>query len=540
MRRKIIGAVVIAAALATAPAAVAEPAVGVIQSGSDDILVSFDTAAPSTIAGMVGVTGLVGSERLIAMDFNKATDRLIGLGRSGTTGHLYALRANGGAKVIPGAAIALPAAAYGFDVNSNADRAGLIGSDGSNRYLNLANSSVTSGTAITPAGQAVDGLAFDAQGFGSAAPQTAFAINPSSDDLQTIGGVGTGNAFLGGQLTTVGSLGVDVAAGPGLSADFRSGLNGLSFADDALYLLASAAGTPSFFSVNPVTGAASLLGAPIAGLTTFALAPVENLTLESDAPSISERGGSASFTIRRSGPATQARTVYWTAEDRTAGRDDYSPYPAAEGSGRVDFAAGASHANFTVKITDDLVRENDETFALSIGDGGFYDNPQTVQITIIDDDGPGVITPPIITPPIVTEVVTQVVTPGQDRVIEVPARRDELAPAITLTGIKPSYKLAAFKKGIAFKLAADENGSIDVSLNARVKKAMAARAVAGKYNLELAGRTLVNAGPHSVTLKPKAALLGKPKKPFKVELRIIATDPVGNARTTRQIFTIKP
>ena len=61
------------------------------------------------------------------------------------------------------------------------------------------------------------------------------------------------------------------------------------------------------------------------------------------------------------------------------------------------------------------------------------------------------------------------------------------------------------------------------------------------YNLALAQKTLaLGAGSRSVTLKAPRRLVGSPRRSFKVQVRVVATDAAGNRSTATRTVTVKP
>jgi hypothetical protein len=61
------------------------------------------------------------------------------------------------------------------------------------------------------------------------------------------------------------------------------------------------------------------------------------------------------------------------------------------------------------------------------------------------------------------------------------------------------------------------------------------------FNLTLAAKSLgLGAGQRTIKLKPGRKLLGSPHKPFKVRVRVTATDAAGDAATTTRTISVKP
>src|SRR5262245_50999519 len=81
-----------------------------------NVLVTFDSATPGTIATSVAVTGLQGGETLLGIDRRPATGALYALG---STSRLYLINATTGAATQVGSAGAFTVSgtAFGFDFN---------------------------------------------------------------------------------------------------------------------------------------------------------------------------------------------------------------------------------------------------------------------------------------------------------------------------------------------------------------------------------------------------------------------------------------
>jgi glucose/arabinose dehydrogenase len=98
-----------------------------------------------------------------------------------------------------------------------------------------------------------------------------------------------------------------------------------------------------------------------------------------------ESAGSFAVVVRRTGNASVAATVDYTATNGTA--SDRSDYTSALGTLR--FAAGEITKTFSVLLTDDAFVEGNESLSLTLSNptGGFSLGPQhTAQVTIADND----------------------------------------------------------------------------------------------------------------------------------------------------------
>ncbi len=521
MRRTIIGLATAAATLGAAPGAFAQPAVGLVGGGANDALVQFDTATPGTVTSSRAVTGLVGNERLEGIDYRwiplaadaatGATPGLFGLGVDGTTAHIYKIDPATAVATVVNAANVLTVSAganFGFDFNPAVDRIRIVDDADKNLRANP-NNGILAGndTALTPAAQGVSAAAYDRVNIAPAtagASTTLFAINPTTDQLQTIGGINSTPSPNGGVLNTVGALGINAATGDGLNFD-------IAF-DGTAYATAVVGGQPGLYGVNTTTGAASLIGTTTQTLSGLAIVPGTTQFVTS-AFANSERSG-ATITVTRTGSTLGAATVNYATGGGTA---DGADYTAA--SGTLTFAPGESTKSFGITIADDSIREDDETVGIALsapGTGLALGSPAAATLTIIDNDGPA--TPPA--PPVVVV--------------------DQTAPTLTLSTVRSSYSYKAFRAGITVRVSTNESAKVEATLSARVTKATAARALAGKYNLELIGKSIgFGTGQRSIKLKPKAALFGTPKKSVKVRLKVVAEDAAGNERTVTKVITVK-
>lgn len=517
MKRTITGLAVAATTLAAAPAAMAQPAVGLIGGGGNDALAMFDTSAPGTITSTRAVTGLLAGERLQGIDYRwipssaatGATPGLYGLGLDTATGgaHLYTIDLATAVATPVGAGFNRPSgAAFGFDFNPAVDRVRVVdGADDNYRAHPDTGAFVAADTVLSPGGQGVSAVAYDRVNVAPAiapatTPTTLFAINPTTDQLVTQGGVNSVPSPNGGVLNAVGPLGVDAAAGAPANFD-------IAF-DGTAYATLQVGGVQGLYTLNLATGAATAVGATAQTFTGLAIVP-GSAQFTTTAFANSERSA-ATITVSRTGSTATAATVNYATGGGTADGNDYKAT-----SGTLTFAPGESTKSFAVELTDDSVREDEETVGLTLSgpSSGLMLGAAAATLTIIDNDGPPVVAPPA---------------------------ADVTAPTLALSTVRSSYSLRAFKKGITVRMTTNEPARLEAALYARVTRATAARFLAGSYNLELTGKKLgTGAGTRTLKLKPKSKLIGTPRKSFKVKLRVLATDPAGNDRTVTKIITIK-
>jgi hypothetical protein len=208
-------------ALCAAPAGHGAMALGTTGSGA---LFSFDTAAPGTVISSTPVTGLppdtIGGIRDI--DLRPATGGLYGIAAadidpSPSSSYVYRLYSINPATATAtqiGGNTAGANFGTGFDFSPAADVARLVDESSSQRNMriNPTTGAVTPDTALNPASNVV-AIAYDRNVPGTAAT-TLFGINYASnpDSLVRIGGVDGTPSPNGGQVTLVGSLGLNTSS----------------------------------------------------------------------------------------------------------------------------------------------------------------------------------------------------------------------------------------------------------------------------------------------------------------------------------------
>ncbi len=113
---------------------------------------------------------------------------------------------------------------------------------------------------------------------------------------------------------------------------------------------------------------------------------------------------------------------------------------------------------------------------------------------------------------------------------------DTTPPALTVSA-PASLTLDKLLKGLTASATPDESAQITFELLASARTAT----IAAARDLTLAFKSFPLAtGKRSAKLKPTRALLGKPRKAFRLRLRIAAVDAAGNRRTTTKTITVKP
>jgi hypothetical protein len=265
MKKGLMAVALSSALLSTS--AFASPMIGLV-SGANQ-LVFFDSTAPATITRTLTVTGLLGGDTLLAIDSRPLTGQVYGIGTLST---LYRIDTGTGVATAPGAALTTPLAStnIGFDFNPTVDRIRIFTDTGQNLRVNP-DTGALAATDTPLSATGLSGGAYDRNGPGLV-QTTLYAINTTTDQLVTIGGINGSPSPNGGVVTPVGSLGVDAGIANGFEI---IGANDGYFAAAGNFAPGQNApqgnASSGFFRVNLATGAASFVGnVPVAlsGLTS--------------------------------------------------------------------------------------------------------------------------------------------------------------------------------------------------------------------------------------------------------------------------------
>jgi hypothetical protein len=511
LSRTIGPAAIVACVLALAAPAAAEQAVGVLD--GTNVLVTLSTSSPGTYTSVKPITGLQPSERVAAIDFRHLpsqtapipTSRLFALGviaGATDTVRLYTIDAGTGAAT-PVSALPISVttgAAYGMDFNPTVDRIRVVNTGDENLRINPNTGTradfPTNDTDLNFAGNQVAAVAYDRVNIPAppavAGNTTLYGVAVTGSQLVTVGGLNQLPSPNGGTVNNVGALGFTIQGGTASAVNLDIAFGGTAF----LTAVSSATARPGLYTVNLGTGAATLVGTLPDRLGAFATVPDTSVQLSATSLAASE-SGPATVTVTRSGSLAHTTTVAYSTSDGTAGAGDYAPV-----SGTLSFAPDETTKSFTVPIVQDKVDEPDEAFTVALTSASApatLGSPTTATVTIADDD-------------------------------------DGVAPTVKLTGVRSSMTLKAFLKGVKVTVTPSEPVTVVAELQSTVK-----RAIAAAYNLGIATKRLsLGAGKRSLTVKPTRALVGHPRKRFKVRLRVTATDAAGNAKVTTKTISVKP
>lgn len=360
-------------------------------------LIKFTSADPQNFT-TTPITGLVGGDTIIAIDFRPATGELFGLS-SGS--RLYVINPITGAATQRGTsgAFTLSGVAFGFDFNPVTDRIRVV-SD-TNQDLRLNPNDGTLAGVDTPlayaAGDPHVGLSPDADGtaytnnYPGATRTTLYQIDTALNILAHQGSIfGAPTSPNSGQLFSMGALGIDPddATKANTAFDVYSPVPGVNRAFAAL----STTGTSSnFYEVNLISGIVSG-GVPIGAISPgvalvrgLAAAPTGFFQFSAPGYFVAENAGAATITINRVGGSEGTVNVRFITTDGTAtAGSDYTPVNQI-----VTFGPGETTKTVQVPIINDTTDEPNETILLKLLDqpgGGFLGNPFTAVISIVDDD----------------------------------------------------------------------------------------------------------------------------------------------------------
>ena len=508
-RRGGIGMIVTGAAFAAAAApANAEPLVGIV-GGPGSALVTFDSAQPDVYTSLQSINGLSGGvgEEIVGIDFRpnpigladaaatEAAKRLFAVsvvdGGGTDTLRLYTIDpGNGNATLVGSPLTVTDGDGYGVDFNHTSDRLRIVNDGDENIRVNPNNGAradaPTPDTDLAPS-RSVASVAYDRVDTDAATGTTLYALSTTASELVTIGGLNSSPSPNLGMLNAVGATTLGAFFGAA-NANFDISPTGAGFAT----ALASPIAVPSLFSVNLATGAMTPIGRTATALRGLAVAPASSVGFSAATSSVSESGGSATITVTRSGPLNRTTGVTYSASDGSA-------------SGSLRFDEGETTKTFAVPIANDTIDAPDRsvTLRLTAADALTTIGPAAT-LTITDDDAPA-------------------------------AARDTTAPTVRVTATS-RVSLASLLKGLRVTARPSEAARLEITLEGTVTDARVSA-----FNVVLAKRTLSqSAASRSVLLKPSRRVVGKPRRSFKVRVRVVATDAAGNRGSATRTVTVRP
>lgn len=470
---------VAASVLGLATPAAAQPAAGIV-AAPGNLLVTFDSGAPGTFTSARPIAGLQAGEQLAALAVSGG-GTLFGVGvvQSGTDSvRLYRIDAGTGvATSIGGATGGLTTStAYGADFDDDAGRVRVV-SGASEHFL------------LDPAGgraEPEDDLRqSQIAAIATGGTGALLGLRHATSELVAINPIG-------GAVSAIGSLEVVSGSAEALNLDVAA--DGTTFAT-AL----PAGGLPGLYAANTATGALTLAGTLPAALRAFALLPATTVRFGATTHAGAETGV-ATIAVTRSGPATATATVHYATADGSATTADYVP-----AAGMLTFAPGETTKTFAVALRDDGAAEGDETVELALSSPAAplaLGSPATATLTIVDDE--------VVSPP----------------------------PNLRLKRLPHTMKLGTLlRRGVRVTATPNKPVRLTFVLLGRTRIAQ----LSASENLALVTRSprgLVS-GRRSIVLKPRRALVGRPRADFRVRVQAIATDAEGRVRTVNRVIRIR-
>jgi hypothetical protein len=264
---------------------------------ADGSFIFFDSAAPGAVQRTIPLTGVPVSDTVLGIDQRPATGELFLV--AGACNYIYAVDAPRGLAMFRGDSSCVPIGvppppvASGVDFNPTVDRIRFVDVSTANLRYNP-NNGVLAAMDTNLSTTGVSAVAYD-RNFAGTTATTLFAIDINTNQLVRIGGVDGTPSPNTGIVTAIGPLGVDPT-----DASFEILGDGSAFAALAV------GGTTGLYTINLVTGAATLVGTLGTGTPVVGLAGSPGFT--SPIPSVSTWGlallglglaGIALFFLRR-------------------------------------------------------------------------------------------------------------------------------------------------------------------------------------------------------------------------------------------------
>src|SRR5262245_11408918 len=221
-------------------------------------ILQFRASAPGMITSTLSVKGLQAGDTLVGIDFRPAKGQLYAMGVSGSTGRLYIINPATGVATTVGTGFALPQSAgasagkdYGFDCNPTVDRIRVVADSRDNFRLHPDTGAVAGADFILSPGAAVVAAAYD-RNFPGAKVTTLYGIDANTDQLVSIGGIDSSPSPNGGVVRPIGALGVNTTN--------EIGFDIANDGADSAYASLTVDGKPNLYTINLMTGAATLVG----------------------------------------------------------------------------------------------------------------------------------------------------------------------------------------------------------------------------------------------------------------------------------------
>jgi hypothetical protein len=242
---------------------------------ADGRLVTFTTDKPNQTIGSIAVTGLRDGDRLVGIDFRPSdltadgvdnVGRLYGVSAGSTGGAIYTIDPATGVATFSralvtatGAPVMLSGSSFGVGFNPVVDRLRVHGDAEQNLRINVDTGltipdvplAFRSGDPNAGSDPEVTGTAYTNSDADPATGTALFAIDAARDVLVGFPPPGGAN---GGQMATIGSLGVDT--GPAVGFDIIGSAGGTAYA----VLSVSPSGKSTLYTIDLDTGLATKVG----------------------------------------------------------------------------------------------------------------------------------------------------------------------------------------------------------------------------------------------------------------------------------------
>ena len=223
------------------------------------VLFNVNPYQPDVVLKSVPLTGLLGEDKLVGIDYRVARGDLYGLANSG---RIYVINTSSGkASLVDGSDVVpeMAVGPYGFDFNPAADKLRVVGNKNRNLRLDPDNGAKVDFDKITPGVQTDPNLVYDSQDLMAGEfpdiVAAAYTYNPNDSKLTTNFAIDRRN----GKLLMQGTKeGVTPSVSPNLGVLFTVGDLGTGPLKDASFDISDVSNT-AFAAILPVAGQKTVL-----------------------------------------------------------------------------------------------------------------------------------------------------------------------------------------------------------------------------------------------------------------------------------------
>ena len=344
-------------------------------------LVRFSSDAPGTILKTLPITGLAGGEHLVGIDVEFPEGTLVGVSN---TGRVYSINRFTGAVTqhFPSHPVVTPSGSAFAVTDEWLGTLLVMSNTGSGMAIRKHTGEQFALTGTPPSN--IVALAWhEVPEPGSFGPIYRFGIDATTDTLYKIEQQ-DGRVY---EVTVIGPLTVDTSEAAGMDSGAYS---------EVLYATLTVAGVAGLYTIDPVTGHATLASALVAPITSLAADRQGYPQIERTQPHtysglVDEAATTVTYAFRRTGDDTVAKDylVEIVPEGATPG-EDFVPYSEV-----LHFAVGEHEKPLAVTILDDAAwepRENLRIRVIEQGQGPFGVIAEQI-LQIVDDENQ----PPVLT-----------------------------------------------------------------------------------------------------------------------------------------------